>query len=185
MFFVTLLSVLVAAGVFSTSFSVYAAPRPAAGHPRFLSNMRTSPFQIATFLNAHNSVRAAHNASALTWSSELAEKAGVWADNCQFKPTGGVLSDQMYGENIAAGTGKFSTYNAVEIFTQDEASYDPASPTYTHFTQVVWKSTTQLGCAVSRCDGIFDASFGKASLYVCLYNPVGNVIGEVLENVQF
>lgn len=29
--------------------------------------------------------------------------------------------------------------------------YDPNNPTYSHFTQVVWKSTTQLGCAVANC----------------------------------
>lgn len=58
------------------------------------------------------------------------------------------------------------------------AQYDPTHPSYLLFTQVVWKSTTQLGCAVSSCDGIFDRALGPAALYVCLYDPVGNVIGQ-------
>jgi len=50
------------------------------------------------------------------------------------------------------------------------ADYDPKNPTYSHFTQVVWKGTTQVGCAVATCSGIFDASYG-----VCftVHSPVG------------
>lgn len=59
-----------------------------------------------------------------------------------------------------------------------KADYDSSNPTYSHFTQMVWKGTTELGCAIALCDGIFDASFGKASYMVCEYNPPGNVIGQ-------
>jgi hypothetical protein len=58
------------------------------------------------------------------------------------------------------------------------ADYDPKNPTYSHFKQVVWKSTTQVGCAVATCSGIFDASAGvsltvpslggKKILIICL-----------------
>jgi len=77
------------------------------------------------------------------------------------------------------------------------AQYDPKNPVYSHFTQVVWKSTTQVGCAVAKCSGIFDAKYGvcptvpspgvktdylfdrqPAQFYVCEYSPPGNVIGE-------
>ena len=44
------------------------------------------------------------------------------------------------------------------------AQYNPSSPVASHFTQVVWKGTTQVGCAVQSCSGIFAASFG-----VCLH----------------
>lgn len=37
---------------------------------------------------------------------------------------------------------------------------------------VVWKATTQVGCAVAACDGIFDPKYGKAQFHVCHYNPV-------------
>ncbi|KAF8914212.1 CAP domain-containing protein [Gymnopilus junonius] len=134
--------------------------------------------QIDAFLDSHNFVRAQHNATALQWSTDLAQKAESWADQCQFRHTNGVLSGELYGENIAAGTGDFPITAAVATFVQDQNDYNPAHPNYLHFTQVVWKSTTELGCAVSQCPGIFDKSLGLASLYVCLYNPVGNVIGQ-------
>jgi len=145
---------------------------------------RDTTRQIDAFLDAHNTIRAEHNATALQWSTTLAQNAETWADQCQFKSTNGVLSNELYGENIAAGTGDFSITAAVASFVQDQDKYDPANPSYLHFTQVVWKSTTELGCAVSQCDGIFDKSLGPASLYVCLYNPVGNVIGQAPANVQ-
>lgn len=58
--------------------------------------------------------------------------------------------------------------------------FNPLKPVYSHFTQVVWESTTELGCAISSpCDDIFPDR-GPATLVVCLYNPPGNVVGEIL-----
>jgi uncharacterized protein YkwD len=166
-------------------FHVHAYPGLLRRHyPLHSVARRGTTDQIDTFLDTHNVIRAAHNATALQWSADLAQKAEFWADQCQFKHTNGVLSNELYGENIAAGTGDFPITAAVASFVADEGQYDPANPTYLHFTQVVWKSTTELGCAVSQCNGIFDKTLGTASLYVCLYNPVGNVIGQAPANVQ-
>jgi len=145
---------------------------------------RRSNAQIEAFLLAHNIVRRRHNAKLLTWSVPLAEKAEQWADACQFKHTNGVLSDTPYGENIVAATGNFPISAAVATFVQDADQYNPVDPKFSHFTQVVWQSTTELGCAVAHCDGIFGRKEGPATLYVCLYNPPGNVIGELAENVH-
>ena len=61
---------------------------------------------------------------------------------------------------------------------------------------MVWKATTQLGCAVQNCNGIFPPEYGVRSAisvhnigthsydpqvahyYVCEYYPAGNVLGE-------
>jgi uncharacterized protein YkwD len=42
-------------------------------------------------LSAHNSFRAQHGASPMTWSNELASKAQQWANGCVFKHSGGSL----------------------------------------------------------------------------------------------
>ncbi|KAG9218826.1 hypothetical protein CCMSSC00406_0001060 [Pleurotus cornucopiae] len=149
----------------------------------FKPHRRAAP-QASIWLATHNAVREEHGAQPLSWSPFLAAKAQEWANQCEFRNTQGVLSSTPYGENIVAGTGAFPIYAAVGQFTKDASSYNPQFPNYSHFTQVVWKSTTELGCATAQCDGIFDARLGKATLHVCLYNPAGNVVGEAPENVQ-
>jgi len=119
----------------------------------------------------------------LTWSDNLASKAQGWADNCKFVHSGGTLGP--FGENLAAGTG--SSYDiaaAVKSWTDEVSEYSPSNPVASHFTQVVWKSSTQVGCAVQSCSGIFAASFGLAKFFVCEYSPQGNIIGDFSENVQ-
>jgi len=134
-------------------------------------------------LSAHNSVRSQHGAGDLTWSNTLADAAQKWADGCKFVHSGGSLGP--YGENLAAGTG--SSYNiaaAIKSWTDEVSQYSSSNPQPSHFTQVVWKATTQVGCALQKCSGIFDPSFGQASYYVCEYSPQGNIIGEFAQNVQ-
>jgi pathogenesis-related protein 1 len=145
---------------------------------------RGSPPQINSFLFAHNSIRKVHGAPDLKWSTDLAAKAEKWADNCKFERTEGVLSETPYGELHTAATGIFPISTAIAQFAADAVDYNPDKPTYNHWTQIVWKSTTEVGCARSQCNNLFGRSTGLATYYVCLYNPAGNVIGQAPENVQ-
>jgi uncharacterized protein YkwD len=134
---------------------------------------------IDQYLSAHNAFRAKHGANPLTWNNTLASYAQKWVDACNFEH-----SDGPYGENLAAGTGDFGIDAAIKLWTDEASQYDPNNPQPSHFTQVVWKSSTQVGCAVYACNGIFDASFGIAQYYTCEYSPPGNYIGEFAQNVQ-
>lgn len=163
---------------------VLAAP----GHHTALAKARRSillkPSDIDTFLDAHNVVRARHGAAPLTWSFELAIKASVWADLCMMKHSDGLLMSEPYGEHIVAGTGDFPIRAAVSTFLGDKDQYSPNKPVYNHWTQVVWKSTTELGCAISSCRNAIENGRDRETMYVCLYNPAGNVIGQAPQNVQ-
>ncbi|KAI0079612.1 hypothetical protein K474DRAFT_1696318 [Panus rudis PR-1116 ss-1] len=143
----------------------------------------SSDGDIQQYLSAHNSVRAQHGAAPLTWSDEAAAKAQQWANGCVFEHSGGSLGP--FGENLAAGTGgSYDIAAAVKSWTDEVSEYNPNNPQASHFTQVVWKGSTQVGCALQLCDGIFDASFGKAKFFVCEYTPQGNIIGQFAQNVQ-
>jgi len=140
----------------------------------------TQPSDIQAYLDAHNTLRANHNAAALTWSDMLATAAQTWADKCVFNHSDGSLGP--YGENLAAGS-DLGIGSAIQLWSNEASQYDPSNPVPSHYTQMVWKSTTQLGCAVANCE--YMAIFGgPAKFYVCEYSPPGNVIGEFAQNVQ-
>ncbi|KIK04256.1 hypothetical protein K443DRAFT_424528 [Laccaria amethystina LaAM-08-1] len=159
---------------------VTAAP---ADNPPPSSGGGTSDGDIQAYLSAHNSVRAQNGAAALSWNANLASKAQQWANDCNFQHSGGSLGP--FGENLAAGTGSaYDIAAAIKSWTDEVSEYNSNNPVPSHFTQVVWKGTSQVGCAVQLCDGIFDPTFGKAKFFVCEYQAQGNVIGQFAQNVQ-
>ncbi|KAJ7852266.1 CAP domain-containing protein [Mycena leptocephala] len=120
---------------------------------------RASDSDVQAYLESHNTIRSQHGAVPVTWSNAAAEKAQQWADKCLNKHSNGTLGP--LGENLAAATGSFGIQEAVKAWTDEVSDYDPNNPQPSHFTQVVWKATTEIGCAVQACDGIF-AGFAAA-----------------------
>ncbi|KAJ5824956.1 Allergen V5/Tpx-1-related protein [Penicillium robsamsonii] len=100
-------------------------------------------------LKVTNEYRANHDAGPLKWNDTLAEYSQEWADACIWKH-----SKSSYGENLAFG---YKNVSAAVIAWGDEGEmYNFDKPTgFTeatgHFTQLVWKSTTQVGCAAVNC----------------------------------
>ena len=128
-------------------------------------------------LNRHNTLRARHCVPAVTWSNRLAGIAQDWANRCQFEHRQSNL-----GENLAIGTsGAFPPASQVQSWYDEINSYDFATgrsrdgQAVGHFTQVIWRGTRQVGCAVATCNG--------NDLLVCNYSPAGNVVGRYVPNV--
>ncbi|KAJ5171230.1 Allergen V5/Tpx-1-related protein [Penicillium coprophilum] len=100
-------------------------------------------------LKVTNEYRANHEASPLEWNDTLAEYSREWAEACIWKH-----SKSSYGENLAFGYSNASA--AVIAWGEERDMYNFVKPTgFTeetgHFTQLVWKSTTQVGCAAVNC----------------------------------
>ncbi|KAL5345611.1 hypothetical protein ACLOAV_009365 [Pseudogymnoascus australis] len=129
-------------------------------------------------LETHNFYRKEHNASALAWNRTSAAFAADWAEACEFKHSGGLT-----GENLAAGYPNATASIDAWGTERDEYDFNKADFSHEtgHFTQVVWKDTTTVGCGRRKCDG----RGGSPGWYVvCEYYPPGNVIGAFEENVQ-
>lgn len=154
----------------------------------------------AASLNAHNVHRTNHSAPAVTWDSNLASYAQQLTDTCNYhhdtKIGGG-----GYGQNIAmsASTGTLpgdadALQRAITgLWYNDEFNWYPsfgANPDMTnfekwgHLSQIVWASTTTIGCAISYCDPGKLADGMKGWFVVCNYGPAGNVPGAYATNVK-
>jgi hypothetical protein len=72
-------------------------------------------------------------------------------------------------------------YDEIRYYNFNNPGFSSATG---HSTQVVWRSSTSLGCAVQSCNnGLSGAGYSQASLVVCRYSPAGNVLGSFPANV--
>lgn len=123
-------------------------------------------------LSTHNALRAKHGVPALSWSGKLAGIAQDYANKCVFEH-----NNSGYGENLAQSSSP-NVSAMINDWYSEISAYDFASGTGNgtgHFTQVVWKSTTQVGCGIAQCS--------DGAILVCNYSPAGNLQGAYVENV--
>ena len=124
-------------------------------------------------LNEHNSKRAKHCTASLTWSAKVAADAQAKANTCPTGHNPEELKQLGEGENLYWGAGKgASAKAAIDWWYAEIRSYNFDQPVLTdnpqvgHFTQMVWKGSTQLGCGTKVC--------GTRTHWVCRYAPPGN-----------
>ena len=126
----------------------------------------------------HNEKRALHeDTGPLTWSEDLAVIAQDLANQYDCS---GVLYEgySQYGENLAFGCGWEDCFALwYDEITQYNYSIPMYSPNTGHFTQVVWKDSTEVGCGYKSCPGWW------GYYMVCEYNPKGNMLWSFKENV--
>jgi hypothetical protein len=133
------------------------------------------------YLDQHNRYRAKHCAPPLTWSKKLADYAQKWADTLKAKGcVFGHSSGTTYGENLGAGSiGALDPKSTVDMWYDEIKIYRFPNGGFSmqtgHFTQLVWRSTKQVGCGHVQCKG--------NDIYVCEYDPPGNVDGEYRQEV--
>jgi hypothetical protein len=135
-------------------------------------------------LAAHNQERAKLGVQPLAWDSTLAQSAQRWADTLastgrfEHAPEDRVAPE---GENLWAGTkGYYSPEAMVDAWVREKRFFTPGvfpnnSKTGNvedvgHYTQVVWRTTTRVGCALSAS--------AREDILVCRYAEAGNYIGE-------
>jgi hypothetical protein len=141
-----------------------------------------SKSQEIELLAAHNKYRAALGEPALQWSDELSASASAWAlhlanDVHAMKHSGALAK----GENLAMWTaGRASLTQLVDLWGAEkhyfiESSFPNVSTdgnwrTVAHYTQMIWRDTTKVGCGL--------ATGGGNDYLVCQYAPQGNFMGQ-------
>jgi pathogenesis-related protein 1 len=138
-------------------------------------------------LEKHNELRAAASPTPspalpeMIWDEDLAEEARIYAELCDFAHDN---NRGDVGENIAvnAPAGFQSGPDVVANWASEVANYNYADNSCNgvcgHYTQIVWRDSTVLGCGVATCDGISGFTSGEGELWVCRYRSPGNFIGE-------
>lgn len=135
-------------------------------------------------LAAQNAERKRLGLKPLVWSAKLSEHARKWAQTLavsemfEHAPVG---ADGGEGENLWTGTKDDYTPEEMIGFFIDEGKlfkrrkFPDVSTTgrwedVGHYTQIVWKDTREVGCAI--------ASNRQSDFLVCRYWPAGNTIGQ-------
>jgi uncharacterized protein YkwD len=143
--------------------------------------------RLAEILAAHNEVRAAAlpapdpALAPLVWDEALAAEAQRYAEGCVFAHDNNA---GFVGENLAvnAPAGFLDGRGVVASWASEAADYDydanSCAGVCGHYTQIVWRDSTALGCGVATCQGIQGFTDSEGELWVCRYSPPGNFIGE-------
>jgi hypothetical protein len=128
-------------------------------------------------LAVHNAARKKVGTPALVWSDALAKVAQQWADTLLKNGKFEHRPAPQHGENLFEIRGGNATpAQVVSDWVAEQKDYDAAAgkcksgAVCGHFTQVVSKSSTQVGCA--------KAGDARREVWVCNYDPPGNWVGE-------
>jgi pathogenesis-related protein 1 len=172
------LLILVASGEALAQFPYNYAPYT----PRYPPNTayappvrsRTQSSLAQAMLDAQNAVRTRMGVPPLVWSDQLAQVAQDWASHLIATGALSHRPDNRYGENIyAIGGGHSTPADVVDSWAKEARGYDIRSSACSgvcgHYTQIVWAKTHAVGCAVARNL--------QREVWVCNYDPPGNVIG--------
>ena len=140
------------------------------------NTLHASPIK-AEALNAHNKVRIIDKQKPLVWSKDLEQISQEWANqlasSCQLYHHQGQIP---FGENLFYKSQKTTVSEAVNAWANEKRFYNyrhnscQSGKQCGHYTQIVWKGTTDVGCGFQSCAN-------GAQIWVCSYFPAGNVIG--------
>lgn len=145
---------------------------------------RGEPRLRAAMLTLHNGARAAVNVPPLAWDEALAKDAAAYAGELArrgvFEHSKQPPGPAAQGENLWTGTRGAYRYEEMAQHWIDERRDFVNGPVPEvsrtgrfldagHYSQIVWATTTRVGCAL--------ASNRRDDYLVCRYSPAGNVWG--------
>lgn len=147
------------------------------------------PPELVGITDMHNAIRAMVQTQtplpALAWSEALEATAKAYGMLCintdaypnimDHNPNRSAGHPYSVGENIYAASGTATAAGAIQSWASEKANYvypNGYSPQTGHYTQIVWRTTREVGCARVNCPNI---TF--PSTIICDYGPAGNSSG--------
>ncbi|XP_021762914.1 basic form of pathogenesis-related protein 1-like [Chenopodium quinoa] len=130
-----------------------------------------------TFLNGHNAARREVGVDPYTWDKRLEAYAQDYANKAKSDCNTDKGSKGPYGLNLASGYEALSSWQAMDGWANQKSDYNYTSNSCakgkdcTAYTQVVWRKSIRLGCGGVACGAGWP-------LYVCVYDPAGNIPGQ-------
>ncbi len=172
-------------GTFITNYSLHNKLNIIANNSGFIFNKNNEKPQLIKltnqqrqqFIDAHNRWRSQVGVGPIEWDKNLEKFAAQWAvelgkKGCKMKHR----PNNEYGENLYWSSGRtFEPTYTVDSWGSEIKDYDGKvccqnDVVVGHYTQIVWRTTTQVGCAAIKC--------GTQIIVVCNYNPAGNWVGQ-------
>ena len=152
--------------------------RPRSEAPQDLTNLQ------ARLLSLHNRERTAVGVPPLAWDPMLADAAAGYGPQLARR---GRLAHSApatrpgQGENLWMGTrGAYQLEEMIGSWTEEKSLLRPGVfpevsssghwSDVAHYTQMVWRTTTRVGCALHRSR--------RWDFLICRYAPPGNVVGQ-------
>ncbi|CAH0600222.1 unnamed protein product [Chrysodeixis includens] len=149
-----------------------------------LFTSKSNEFELEA-LEVHNEFRAEHGVPPLVLNKEISKTSQKWAEELAKKDAMAYSLNKSYGENVYCGWSadpntKIKARDCVEKWYSEINNFsfgrEPEVLTCGHFTQVVWKSTKELGVGSAK------SKSGK--LYVVAnYYPPGNFSNQFVKNI--
>ncbi|XP_064189188.1 cysteine-rich secretory protein LCCL domain-containing 1 [Anguilla rostrata] len=150
---------------------------------------------MQAILDLHNKLRGqvypqASNMEYMVWDTELERSAEAWAETCLWEHGPEGLLPHI-GQNLGVHYGRYrpptshvqSWYNEVKYYSypypqecNPHCPFRCSGPICTHYTQLVWATSSRIGCAVNLCYNmdVWGHVLPKAIYLVCNYSPKGN-----------
>jgi uncharacterized protein YkwD len=152
--------------------------------PLFMGSMNWPATFDQRILAAHNQERLELGLEPLSWNPALAQSAQYWADYLAATGRFEHAPEDPYipeGENLWAGTkGYYAPEARVDAWIREKQFFRPGTfpdnsttgrvEDVGHYTQLIWRATTEVGCA--------QATSVSEDILVCRYAEAGNYRGE-------
>ena len=159
--------------------------RPSLGRARTNAEQFDLDLYKSRILEFHNELRQKHNSPPLNENEVLNDLASSYAESLSIKAQTEKDNYQKYNEEILGENIFISEYKTPEYvinkISDEKKNYDFSENKFSkstgHFTQAIWKGTTDFGC------GFCADKDKKKYNVVLLYYPAGNILGEFSQNV--